>query len=181
MSLPIVISFQPDAAETVRASQVAQRRGRFGWIDWVIWPSLLGLALMYRLSGVPWRQLGLLYFVAIFLVALTVGAPWLQRRQLRRAYTESPIMRDSQRYEFSPEGFVIRGGPAATTLGWDAIREAVETDEFFLLFFARKAAYYVPKQAVADSQSATNLRVLLHSALGPRAREIRPAVDVPHI
>lgn len=181
MALPIVVSFQADATQTVRASRVAQRRGGLSWVRWAIWPLLLGLTLMYRLNGVPWNQLGLLYFAALLLAALSFGAPWLQRRQLRRAYAESPIMREPQRYEFSVQGFTIRGGPAATTLGWDAIREAVETDEFFLLFFAKKTAYYLPKQALADHRAAADLRELLHSVLGSRACEVRPAANEQHI
>ena len=173
MNTPLAVEFQPDPAQTVRASRAIQQRGRLSWISWAIWPILAGLALMYRLSGVPWRDMGLLAATAVFLAVLAFGAPRIQRWQVRHAYQSSPVLRERQRCEFSPSGLTVRGGPASASLEWDAITEAVETDEFFLLFFARKSAYYVPKGALASKSEREALRALLRASLGARAAGLR--------
>jgi hypothetical protein len=173
MNTPLAVEFQPDPAQTVRASRAIQQRGWLSWISWAIWPLLAGLALLYRFSGVPWRDMGLLAATAVFLAVLAFGAPRIQRWQVRRAYQSSPMLRERQRYEFSPSGLTVRGGLASTSLGWDAITEAVETDEFFLLFFARKSAYYVPKGALVSESERADLRELLRASLGARAAGLR--------
>lgn len=169
----LTVDFRLDAAQTVRASMAIQRGGRRSWIAWTTWPMLAGLALMYRIGGVPWSEMGLLFTAAILLAVITFAAPRVQRWQLQRAYRSSPILREPQRYEFSAAGVSIRGGPASSTLTWDAIIEARETDEFFLLFFARKSAYYVPKKALATAASCDALRRQLRNFLGPRASGLR--------
>ena len=180
MTTPLVVEYRPDAAETVRASQLIQRRGRLGWMRWVTWVLLAGLTLWYRVNGVAWSDMGFLYFAALLLAALTIGAPFLQRWQLTRAYAESPVLRETQRYEFTTDALTIRGGPAATRLGWEAFHEAVETDEYFLLYIARRSAYYLPKHVFADPAAQDELRALLHSVLGDRARNVRrPGADAP--
>jgi YcxB-like protein len=170
----LVFEFQPIAAETVRASRLLRRRARFGWMHWLTWPLILGLALMYKATGVAWSQMGFLWFAVLLLAAVSLGGPVIQRWQLQRAYADSPILRERQQYEFSSDGLTIRGGPAASRFGWDAFREAVETDEFIVLFVARQTAYYLPKHALHGPDVANALRTLLHSALGDRARNVRP-------
>ena len=180
MTNPLVAEYQPEAAETVRASQLIQRRGALGWMRWVTWVMLAGLTLMYRANGVAWSDMGFLYFAALLLAALTVGAPFLQRWQLTRAYAESAVLREMQRYEFTTDSLTIRGGPAATRLGWDAFREAVETEDYFLLYIARRSAYYLPKRVFAGPAAQDELRALLHTVLGDRARNVRrPDFEAP--
>src|SRR5687768_9841414 len=175
MSLPLVFEFQPVPAETVRASRSIQRRVRFGWMRWLTWPMLLGLVVMYRANGVPWSQMGFVWFAVVMLVALSFGGPGLQRWQLKRAYAQSPILRERQQYEFTSDALTIRGGPAASRFEWNAFLEAVETEEFFLLYVARRTAYYLPKRAINGPDAENALRALLHSAMGDRARDVRPA------
>jgi hypothetical protein len=169
--------FRVDPAETVRASRLLSRRGVVRGVlartQWMVWPMLVLLAMLYRHNGVPWRDMWLLFATAAFLALLSFGAPILQRRQLARAYAASRILREPQVYEFTPERLNIQGGPAATTLAWNAIVEADETDEFFLLFFGKRSAYYLPKRVVPADQHPT-LRQLLRDALGDRARRLAP-------
>ena len=172
---PLLFEFVPDAAETVRASAIVQRRARFGWVRHTIWPMLFGLIALYRYTGVAWSEMWLLYLAIAFVLILRLGAPLIQRWQLRRLYAGSPILREPQQYEFTRDALAIRGGPAASTMRWDAFREAIETDEFFLFYFAPRFAYYLPKRVIADPRSANGLRALVHSVLGERARGVAPA------
>lgn len=171
----LTYEFRVDPSETVRASQYIRRRQRFGWLRWAVWPMLLGLAVLYRATDVPWRDLWLLGVAALFLAALTLATPWVQRRQLQRAYSETPSLREPQVYRFSDAGLAITGGPATVTLGWDAIVEALETPEFFLLFYSKRCAYYVPKRSIGGIAEEEALRVLLREHLGTRAAGLRPA------
>jgi hypothetical protein len=174
MSAPLIYEFHIDSAETVRASHAARRRQRFAWIAWAIWPLLLALAALYLASGVPWQNLWLLGLVALFLLTLQWLTPWIQRWQLRRAYAETPNLRGPQVYQFSDAGLSITGGAATTRLGWDSFVEVAETDEFFLFFYSKQCAYYVPKRAVGKGVYQSALRALLRAHLGRRAAGLRP-------
>ena len=174
MTAPLTYKFQIDSAETVRASRAVQRRQRFAWITWAVWPVLFALALLYLVSGVPWQNMWLLGVVAVFLLTLQWLTPWIQRRQSRRAYAETPNLRAPQVYQFSDAGVSITGGAASTTLGWDSFVEVAETDEFFLFFYSKRCAYYVPKRVVGKGIYQSTLRALLRAKLGPRAAGLRP-------
>jgi hypothetical protein len=174
MTAPLTYEFQIDSAETVRASRAVHRRQRFAWLVWAIWPLLLALAVLYLASGVPWQNLWLLGVVALFLLTLQWLTPWIQRWRLRRAYAETPNLRGPQVYRFSDAGLSITGGAATVTLGWDSFVEAAETDEFFLFFYSKRYAYYVPKRVVGKGIYQSALRGLLRAKLGPRAAGIRP-------
>ena len=174
MSAPLTYEFQIDSAETVRASRAVQRRQRFAWVTWAIWPLLLALAVLYLASGVPWQNLWLLGLVALFLLTLQLLTPRIQRRQLRRAYADTPNLRGPQVYQFSDAGLAITGGAATTTLGWDSFVAVAETDEFFLFFYSKRCAYYVPKRAIGKGIYQSALRALLRSQLGSRAAGLRP-------
>jgi hypothetical protein len=179
VTAPLIYEFNIDPAETVRASRVVQRRQRFAWIAWAVWPILIALAVWYLATGVPWQKLWLLGLVALFLLTLQLLTPWIQRWQLRRAYAETPILRGPQVYQFSDAGLSITGEAATTTLGWDSFVEAAETDEFFLFFYSKQCAYYVPKRAVGKAIYQRALRALLRAKLGRRAAGLWPAEVLP--
>jgi hypothetical protein len=174
MTAPLIYEFTIDSAETVRASRFVQRRQRFAWIAWAIWPILLALAVLYLATGVPWQKLWLLGLVAVFLLAVQLLTPWIQRWQLRRVYAETPNLRGPQVYQFSDAGFSITGGAATTTLGWDSFVAVTETDEFFLFFYSKRYAYYLPKRAVGKGIYQGALRGLLRAKLGRRAAGLKP-------
>ena len=173
MSAPLTYEFQLDPTETVRASRVVQRRQRFAWITWAIWPLLAALAGFYLVTGTTWQNLWLLGLVATFLLALQVLGPRFQRWQIRRAYAQTPNLRGPQVYRFTDTGLSITGGAAATTLGWDTFVEVAEVDDFFLFFYSKKCAYYLPKRVVGAEAEQSALRKLLRAKLGPRAADLR--------
>jgi hypothetical protein len=173
MSAPLIYEFHIDPTETVRASRVVQRRQRFAWITWAVWPLFAALAVFYLATGTPWQDLWLLGVAASFLLALQLLAPRLQRWQLRRAYAETPNLRGPQVHQFSDSGLSITGGSAATTLGWDSFVEVTEVNDLFLFFYSKKGAYYLPKRVVGGEVERRALRKFLRGRLGPRAAGIR--------
>jgi len=131
------------------------------------------LGILYVGSGVPAEELRLLGVVALVMAAGQLLAPLRQRRRYRRLYAETPGLRGPQVYRFSSDGVVMSGAAAATTLGWDAIIEADESDDVFLFFFNKKCAYYLPKRVVGGATAESELRQLLRMHLGARARRLR--------
>ena len=173
MTAPLTYEFHLDPAETVRAGREVQRRQRLAWIEWAVWPMLAILTAFYLISGTPWQDLWLLGLVAAFFLCLRWLAPRIQRWQLRRAYSETPSLRGPQVYQFTDAGLTIRGGAASTTLGWDSFVKADETREFFLLFYSKRCAYYLPKRVAGDEGERNALRALLRAKLGARAAGLR--------
>lgn len=169
MSAPLVYQFHLDPAETVRASRLVLQRGRSAWLRWLVWPLLLGMAILYLVTGYSWRDLQLLGIAALFLGSLEVLAPIIQRWQVRRTFAEMPTTRSTQLFHFSDAGLQMSAGAASTTVGWDVVLEARETREFFLFFFARRRAYYLPKRAVGKAEDQRILRDFLRVVLGSRA------------
>jgi hypothetical protein len=181
MNAPLTFSFHPDADETVRASRSWRERGVMRWRQWAVWPVLLSLLVFYRSNAVPWRDMGLLYMAMLLVAVLTAGAPWYERRRVRRLYAEPPFSGERQHYEFSPDGLTIRVGATTLTLGWPAISEAREADDVFFLTCAPRTLPFLPKRAIVAPADSDALRSLLHAALGVRARGIRPSPMAPHI
>jgi hypothetical protein len=72
-------------------------------------------------------------------------------------------------YEFSEGGVTITGGASSVRLGWDAFVDAAETEAFFLLYYSKRFAYYLPKRVVGGEAELRDLRTLIASKLGTRA------------
>ena len=165
----LTFEFRLDPAETVRASQIVARRRPFGWTERWALPLIVGSGLVFIALGKPWQEMWLLGGIALALLLLQIFIPIVQRRALRRAYDETPSLRGPQVYEFSETGLVMTGVGSSTTVGWDSIVEAIETKEFFLLYFSKRSAFYLPKRATSDEAQRTALRDLLRTQLGHRA------------
>jgi hypothetical protein len=172
MTAPLTYQFYLDPAETVRASRLVLQRARFAWMHRFTWPLLLGLAVLSLATGHSWRDLQLLGIVALLLGSLQLLAPIIQRWQIRRSYAEMPTAREAQVFHISGAGLKMSAGTASTTIGWDVVLEARETREFFLFFFAKRRAYYLPKRAVGGAEDQRILRDSLRTALGSRAASI---------
>jgi hypothetical protein len=178
LSTSLRYEFSLAAAETVRANQVIARRSPMAWMQLAIWPILGFLALPYLLGGSSWRDLRLLFITGAFLALLQLAVPWLQRRQLRKVYAETPTLRGPQVYELDQAGLHIRGGSAVTSLGWDAVLEVLETKEGFLFFFAKQSGYLLPKRAVGDAAALAELRAFVRAMVGARAAGLADAPGV---
>ena len=58
-------------------------------------------------------------------------------------------------------GFHTSSFPGSTDLRWEAIKQVIETREFFLFYVAPKWAYYLPKRVVTAEDASGVRRVLL--------------------
>jgi hypothetical protein len=101
-------------------------------------------------NGGPWLVIGAFY----------LSMPWVMARILaRRALRDDPSVRGEQTRSVSSDGVEVRGSNYGQQFTWADIVRTVETPEFFLFFYNRRAAQYVPKRAVdgADAQVIRDL------------------------
>jgi hypothetical protein len=176
MTSPLTYEVILDAAETVQASRALRRRQRFAWLEWAVWPLMGGVALLILLLGRDWRALWPLAAVALVLLLLQPASTWLMRWQLRRAWRETPSLQGPQVYEFSDSGVTITGGASSIRLGWDSFVDAAETEAFFLLYYSKRFAYYLPKRVVGSEAELHSLRELFARKLGTRATGLATSV-----
>jgi hypothetical protein len=98
----------------------------------------------------------------------------IQRWQARRLFRESPALRGPLTYELKASGFALRTPFTSAEVSWDAIHEAIETPDMFVMFFTQRFAYYIPKRVVGSR--APELRAFLAGRLGNRASTLRAEV-----
>lgn len=161
-----------DPAETVRATRVVRRGLGRPWLTWAAGAMLLLNVGLNLAGGARLRDLWLFGATALALLALSLAVPLIQTWHFRRLYASTPSLRGPQVYRLSGEGVTITGGPATTSLGWDAFVKAMETPEFFLLFYNKRCAYYLPKRVIGGPAEQSALRALLDACLGSRARPV---------
>ena len=168
MNQPLSFEFMLDEAEQVRVGRLVDRRRRK-----LHWWRLLGLTLVLVpvvctvLLGWPLASLTQ-YLVALAVVsALALMVPLIQRWQVQRMFRESPALRGPLTYELKPSGFALRTPLTSAEVSWDAIREAIETPDMFVMFLTQRFAYYIPKRVIGSR--ASELRAFLADRLGDRA------------
>ena len=108
------------------------------------------------INGAPWIAIGAFY----------LSMPWLMARVIaRRARRDDPAVRGQQTRIISSAGLEVRGANYVQQFTWSDIVRTVETREFFLFFYNRRTAQYVPKRALrgADAEAVRDL-VRAHAA-----------------
>ena len=111
---------------------------------WVIrdWDRLSMVGVI--VNGGPWIALGAFY----------LSMPWLVARvTARRALRDEPSVRGQQTRIISSAGLEVRGTNYLQQFTWSDIVRTVETPEFFLFFYNRRAAKYLPKRALGEAET----------------------------
>ena len=97
------------------------------------------------LNGLPWIVIGAFYLALV---------PLMYRSLARRALRDDPSVRGTQIRTLSRRGLEARGANFSQWLAWADLVRVEEVDEFFLFFYNRRVAYYVPKRCLALSDAA---------------------------
>lgn len=167
-SATLSFTFFLDPAEQVRAGQAVANRLRFAWFRRWGWALIFALPLVLVLTGdVPLTSLWPYGVILVLIGAFFALTPAILRRQVRRAIAQTPSLREPQTYEFTDAGVRMTNPLAAAELRWGAVIEAAETEEFVLLYYSPKCAYYVPKRIIGPRLD--ELRAYLHARLAARA------------
>jgi YcxB-like protein len=174
MTNPLTFELVLDPAETVRASQEIERRARTRgalglWLFWLLIP--LSMAISFR---APARVL--LACLALMGIAVLLAAvlPAIRRRQVRNVYAGTPALAGPQRYEFTQDGLAVSNESVSNLIRWSGFVEAAETPEFFLLYYSKKCAYYVPRRILGSEEQVDAVRRLLRERLTERAANVAP-------
>jgi YcxB-like protein len=165
--------FEFDSSEYYRALRVVSRHTAARWVSWGFAALALVLAVLairdgwWRtspvalfLNALPWVLLGVFW-----VVFLPVSQRWAARRLPKR----DASVRGPQERTVDADGFHSRGNGVALDVPWHAMLRGVESDEFFLFFYSKQLAYYLPKRVLSSTQIG-EVRAMMRSGLGGRAR-----------
>lgn len=141
-SLPAVVVI----GAGIRLYQVA----RDDW-DWWVVPALFGLLVWMYLSAY-------------------VAGRWNTRRIIRQQLKSSPSAQSPQIYTFSDAGISMTGALHNLDLKWEAIVKALESKHDFFLYPSKSFAYFLPKKAFVSGEQQAELRSMLRSKLGEKAK-----------
>lgn len=172
----LTYQFQIEPAQLVRASSAVTRRAqRPGPTLALMAVALAPIAFAVVTEQVD-RVLPPYLLVVTTIGLLSLGVMWLHRFRLRRQVTETPLMRGVQSYRLTVDHLECTSELGFSSLRWEAITEAAETEEFFLFYFVKDRAYFLPKAVVGGPLEEERLRAFLRARLGPRARLEDPVV-----
>ena len=170
--MAITATFDFDPAEHYRATRAVYRRTALRFMPWAFAAVILGL-LAWNLvphwddaTGGGWLGSALPYI--IFLLIWLPLIPFMQRRAARKLPEHDPSARGTQERSVDVAGFHSRGNGVSLDVPWHVMRRAVETEEFFLFFYNKQCAYYLPKR-VLSAAHLTDVRALVRTHLGDRS------------
>jgi hypothetical protein len=172
---PVAVTsvFDFDSSEHYQALRAVSRRTAARWVSWGFGGLALVLALLSLrdgwgrasplalfLNALPWLLLGMFWVAFI---------PISQRWAARSLPKRDASVRGPQERTVDSDGFHSRGNGVSLDVPWHAMLRGVETNDFFLFFYSKQVAYYVPKRVLADGQ-IREVRRLMRTELGERAR-----------
>ena len=171
--MELTFQFQPDAGEQVRASRIATK-GTPAAIFWTVAPTVVAivpLLLYFSIGPNAWRQIqwGVWTPVALFLL-YAIAAPIVFRLRLRRTYRREPLLFSQQTLTVSSTGVALENAGARTVLNWQTIRAVREETEFYLFFYTRQCALYLPKRVIPDGDTDRRLREFVTSHAPDRGK-----------
>ena len=169
-----------DPHEYVRVSRLVYRRSRFV----KVWRITAGAVVVGGAATFALFQ-GTRTFLVPALVGLAVWCLWdaltppFQRWQVRRALAGLPSLQEPQIYTFDASGLQMQNSLASGSVSWRAIVKVAEADDYFLLYYSDKCAYYLPKRVVGAQYE--QLRHLLATQLSTDRLELLSEVPAPAV
>jgi YcxB-like protein len=123
------------------------------------WAIALGVPLAMTaltFAGAPDDPLAAFWSVVPYWVLfpfLGLGMLPLQRRWAARALPKrDPTVLGPQRRVLDTAGLQVGGNGVHLSFDWAGIQRVLETPAFFLFFFSKGSAYYIPKSALSGAQ-----------------------------
>jgi len=114
--------------------------------------------LSASLNMLPWLLLGAFYLALV---------PLMQRTWARKATEYDPSLRGPQTRIVDESGVEVRGANSHQHLSWPDLRRIAEGPEFFLFFYNKRMAHYLPKR-VLDAAEIGVVRELAQANAGAR-------------
>jgi hypothetical protein len=160
-------TFDFDQREYYRGIRAAQAHNPYRWViplagivlpAVMIWLAIgdswqrIGPWLAFQ-NALPWLLLGVFYLTMM---------PLMARAAARKALENDPSLRGPQTRIVDDDGVHVLGAGFRQDLRWTDLVKAVETEEFFLFFYNKRQAHFVPKR-VLPLASIAEVRSLLAS------------------
>jgi YcxB-like protein len=110
----------------------------------------------------------------IFIIALWIGMLWALPALAARAFRRNPMYQGDFTMELTDEEIRLTGPQTTWHTRWSGIVRVLETPAYFLFFYTKDAAQFLPKHAVAPADLPA-LRTFLKTHLGVIADTYRTA------
>jgi len=171
MSVRAVFKFDPSEHYcALRAVTRLTPARYYSWASLALAIVLVAWALMSLASGQTLRDQLVIILPWVVLAIIWAGIiPFTQWRLARKLSKRDPIVIGTQQRIVDSEGYHSRGNGVALDIPWHVLYKVVETDAFFLFFYNKRCAYYVPKRAISVDEVAA-VRKPSRSALNDRPR-----------
>lgn len=145
---PVDIDFELDAAEAASAMRqhvMRQTSFRFRAALGVAAAAMIG----WSVAGGPWAWwVGVAAGVGV-LGALAMLVMWLFPLI---SVSRNPQLTQAYHFRFTPRGLDFHTDESEGHLGWERYQEALQTDEFYLLYYEKEHFSVVPRRALTDEQ-----------------------------
>jgi hypothetical protein len=109
-----------------------------------------------------------------FIIALWIGMLWALPALAARAFRRNPMYQGDFTMEITDEEIRVTGPQTTWHTRWSGIVRAIETPAYFLFFYSKDCAQFLPKHAVPPAD-LPGLRTLLKAHLGVIADTYRTA------
>lgn len=159
----IVIRFQPELADQIRASMVHYRAGTLRICDRVAGTAALvaGLTLLV-VGGWPWWSLAVFCFIGFaewsdVFHGHTLRA-WLSFKRNRK-------FRDEYMITFAPEGLHFKTVSIDSNVAWSLYDSDVEDSVVFLLMTGKSFYSVIPKRAFKNEDEVNRFREMVQAAV----------------
>jgi hypothetical protein len=169
----VTFAFPISFKDHYRAARTIQRHQLSYWFAWLFFLGvpLILMAFMlwqgYTIGNALREQGGALMGGPAFMF---IAVPLLRAWGIRSARRSNPSIVGEHVFEFTADGLEMRGGLHSVSLKWEAFTRAVETRDFFLLYFAANTAYFLPKHVVTSRVDIDRLRDLLRRSMPGRVK-----------
>ena len=169
--------FEYDPAEQYAAARAVTRATNWRWIIPVFAIGIPLLTIVLTIvpdresmsvtnmffSALPWVLLGAFYLALI---------PMMQKRRAKKMIKTEPWVRGTQERGVDETGFHVRGHGLVMDYAWSDIQSAIETPHFFLFFYNRNCAHFIPKRALPVA-GVDDVRSVIQAHMPSRARLAR--------
>ena len=141
---------------------------KWGVLGVVILGALVASATAVSVSTTDPITFATVGLLVIAVTALVLGfgrlAGWIQAWQLKR---HDPNVAHPITHFLDESGYHVTTRTTDIDLRWDGLHKVRETPEWFMFYYSRRLAYYLPKRALASREEAAELRTWIRAQLPP--------------
>jgi hypothetical protein len=159
----IVVRFQPEMRDHLRASTAIYREGRLRTCDRVAGTvAFVAMLTLLVVGGWPWWLSVVIGLVGIaewsdVFHGHTVGA-WL-------SFKRNKTFRDEYMITFIPEGLHFKTVSIDSNVTWSFYDSVVEDSKLFLLRSGKSSSSVIPKRAFAGNDEIDRFRTMVQAAI----------------